>query len=98
MRGVDHFLRYPSYVQTPAELLLGVVSILGLVLEMIALSLGPLLLYVLVLGRPRLQTFTCMFSHQFPSYVFWCSLKHSNVFIALKTQYLCVFMHFIHIF
>lgn len=55
MRGVDHFLRYPSYVQTPAELLLGVVSILGLVLEMIALSLGPLLLYVLILGRPSIR-------------------------------------------
>ena len=47
-RGVDHFLRYICYEPTPTNLCFSVASKPGWVLEMIALSLGPFLLYVMI--------------------------------------------------
>ena len=68
IRGIDHFLGYPSYAQTPTDLCLGVVSKLAWVLEITTLSPRPLSLNVFVMGRPRLQTFISIFNHQIPLY------------------------------
>lgn len=74
IKGMDHFLGYPNYARTPANLCLGVVSTHGWVLEMIALVSESRTSFNLLL------------------------VFHSDVFTTFKTQYLYVFMYFLHIF